>query len=92
MTDQNQSQQSSPTPADLDPQAFAALGEGQLAYVRPIQSEEVRRLFPQAPDLEPGLALFALLSASGSPILLTDSRDTAIANAWAHDLRTVALN
>ena len=76
----------------LDPQAFAALGEGQVAYVRPIQSDEVKRLFPQAPELAPGLELFALLSASGSPILLTDSRDTALANAWAHDLRTVALN
>lgn len=76
----------------LDPQAFAALGEGQLAYVKPMMSDEVRRLFPQAPELEPGMALFALLSASGTPILLTDSRDTALANAWAHDLETVSLN
>lgn len=76
----------------LDPHAFAALGEGQLAYVKPMLSEEVSRLFPQAPALEPGLSLFALLSASGTPILLTDSRDTALANAWAHDLQTVSLN
>jgi hypothetical protein len=53
---------------------------------------EAFALFPQAPALEPGLALFALLSASGAPILLTDSRDTALANAWAHDLETVSLN
>ena len=33
------------------------------------------------------MQLFALLSASGEPILLTDSRDAAVANAWAHDLR-----
>jgi hypothetical protein len=76
----------------LDPQAFAALGEGELAYVKPMRSDDVRRLFPQAPELEPGLELFALLSASGAPILLTDSRDTALANAWAHDLQTVSLN
>ncbi len=76
----------------LDSQAFATLGEGQIAYVKPILSEDVRRIFPQAPELAPGLELFALLSASGSPILLTDSRDTAIANAWAHDLQTVSLN
>lgn len=76
----------------LDSNAFAALGEGQLAYVKPMLSDDVRRLFPQAPELEPGLALFALLSASGAPILLTDSRDTALANAWAHDLETVSLN
>lgn len=76
----------------LDPQAFAALGEGQVAYVKAMRSDEVRRLFPQAPEIAPGLELFALLSASGSPILLTDSRDTALANAWAHDLQTVSLN
>ena len=75
-----------------DARAFAALGEGQIAYVRPILSDDVRRIFPQAPELAPGLELFALLSASGAPILLTDSRDTAIANAWAHDLHPVSLN
>jgi len=76
----------------LDTGAFAALGEGQIAYVKPMSSDEVRRLFPQAPELAPNLELFALLSASGAPILLTDSRETALANAWAHDLRTVGLN
>lgn len=77
-------------PSDLE--ALATLGEGRIAYVKPISSDEVRRIFPQAPELAPGLELFALLSASGSPILLTDSRDTALANAWAHDLQTVSLN
>ena len=76
----------------IDPQMLAALGEGQIAYVKPMLSDEVRRLFPQAPELAPGLPLFALLSASGMPILLADSRDTALANAWAHDLTPVSLN
>lgn len=72
---------------------LALLGEGHVAYVKPLRSDEVRRLFPQAPDdLAPDLKLFALLSASGSPILLTDSRDAAIANAHAHDLSTVSLH
>ena len=76
----------------LGPAEFAALGEGEVAYVKPMQSDEVQRLFPQAPAIAPGLQLFALLSASGTPILLTDSRDAALANAWAHDLETVALH
>lgn len=71
---------------------LAALGEGHLAYVKPMSSDEVRRLFPQAPDLAPGLDLFALLSASGAPILLTQSRDAAFANAWAHDLTAVSVH
>ena len=76
----------------LDSRAFASLGEGQIAYVKPMSSDEVRRMFPQAPDIAPNLELFALLSASGAPILVTDSRETALANAWAHDLQTVSLN
>ena len=76
----------------FDPAMLAALGEGQIAYVKPIASEDVRSMFPQAPELQPGLQLFALLSANGTPIMLTDSRDTAIANAFAHDLQTVSLN
>lgn len=85
------------TRADLDPADFnaadlAALGEGHIAYVRPISSDEVKRLFPQAPELSPGLDLFALLSASGSPILLADSRDAIVANAMANDLFTVSLH
>ncbi|WP_027170861.1 DUF1150 domain-containing protein [Methylobacterium sp. 10] len=85
------------TRADLDPAEFnaaalAALGEGHIAYVRPIRSDEVKRLFPQAPDLAPGMDLFALLSASGSPILLADSRDVIVANAMANDLHAVSLH
>jgi hypothetical protein len=77
---------------EIGPAELAALGEGRVAYVRPMLSDEVSRLFPQAPALAPGLKLFALLSASGTPIVLTDSRDAAIANAWAHDLQTVGLH
>ena len=71
---------------------LAALGEGQVAYVKPLRSEELNQLFPEAPQIQPGLQLFALLSASGAPILLADSRDVAVANAWAHDLETVSLH
>lgn len=85
------------TRADLDPAEFdaadlAALGEGHIAYVRPIRSDDVKRLFPQVPDLSPGMDLFALLSASGSPILLADSRDAIVANAMANDLFAVSLH
>jgi len=71
---------------------LATLGLGEMAYVKPLRSDDVARLFPQAPKLQPGVKLFALLSASGEPIMLTDSRETAVANAWAHDLTTVSLH
>jgi len=79
--------------ADQAPeQALAALGEGELAYVRAMSSDEVKRLFPQAPALQPGLELYALLSASGAPMLLTASREAALANAKANDLDPVSVH
>ncbi|TVR10589.1 MAG: DUF1150 domain-containing protein [Salinarimonadaceae bacterium] len=75
-----------------DPRNLAMLGEGEVVYVKPMLSEQVAAAFPEAPALESGLKLFALLSASGAPIMLTDSRDTAIAEALAADLRPVSLH
>ena len=78
--------------SDLTPQQFAHLGAGNIAYLKTIRSEDAQRLFPQAPPIRPGLQLFALLNADGSPILLTDSKDAAIANAWEHELETVSVH
>lgn len=81
-----------PDTADLTPQQFAHLGAGAIAYLKTIRSEDAQRLFPQAPPIRPGLQLFALLNADGSPILLTDSKDAAIANAWENELETVSVH
>ena len=76
----------------VTPEQLAHLGGGSIAYVKPMRSEEVQRLFPQIADLKPGLQLFALVAADGTPIMLTDSRDAAIANAWEHQLETVSVH
>lgn len=73
-------------------EAFAALGDGEVAYVRAMTSEDVTRAFPGAPQLAPGLKLWALLAADGSPILLADTREMAEANAMEHDLTTVSVH
>lgn len=80
------------TAAEVTPQELAALGGGQVAYVKQMLSEDVNRVFPHAPQLEPGMKLFALLSADGSPILLTDSKDAAMAGAFEHELATVSVH
>ena len=76
----------------LTPAEFAALGTGEVAYVKPMTSDELMRIFPQAPKIEPGLRLFTLLSADGAPILVTDTREAATANAWEHDLKMVSVH
>lgn len=76
----------------MTPEAFAVLGGGHVAYVRTIRSEDVASLFPQAPELAPGQTLFTLHAADGTPIMLTDSREAALANALAHELEPVSLH
>jgi hypothetical protein len=71
---------------------FAALGTGEMAYVKPMRSEDVARAFPDAPEIPAGLQLYALLAADGSPIVITDDRNTATANAWELDLTPVSVH
>ena len=71
---------------------LATLGEGHIAYVKQIRSEDVPGLFPQAPKIAPGLKLFALHAADGTPIMLTDSREAAVANAWSNELQAVSVH
>jgi len=73
-------------------EALADLGGGKIAYIKSIRSEDVRTLFPQAPQLAPGLELFALHAADGTPIMVTDSREAALANASDHQLETVSVH
>ena len=72
--------------------ALAHLGDGRLAYVKPVRSEDVATMFPQAPQIAPGLTLFALHAADGTPIMLTDTRESAIASAWSNELEAVSLH
>jgi hypothetical protein len=78
--------------AGMSAEALAHLGEGQIAYVKQIRSEDVPALFPTAPEMSPGIKLFALHAANGTPIMLTDSLEAAVANAWSNELQTVSVH
>jgi len=80
-----------PHPA-ITQEALAHLGDGRLAYVKAIRSEDVANLFPQAPRIAPGIKLFALHAADGTPIMLTDTREAALANAWSQELEAVSVH
>ena len=79
-------------PPPFTPESFAHFGEGQVAYVREVRSEDLGRLVPDAPAVPPGLRLWALIGAAGTPILISDDRDAAIAGAEENDLVMVALH
>jgi hypothetical protein len=76
----------------LSPEALAHLGDGRIAYVKAIRSEDVKGMFPNAPELQPGMQLFALHSADGTPIMVTDTREAALASAFTHELETVSVH
>lgn len=76
----------------LTPEQFATLGDGMIAYIKAMKSEDVNRLYPEAPHIEPGLTIFALIGADGAPIVLADSEEGAIGNARENDLTTVSLH
>jgi hypothetical protein len=84
----------SETKIPISAEALAHLGDGRIAYVRTVRSEDVRALFPDAemPQMPPGQILFALHAADGTPIMLTDSREAAVANAWSNELETVSVH
>lgn len=76
----------------MPPEVFAVLGGGRLAYVKPMNSDEIQAAFPDVPPLQPGLQLWALLGADGNPIMVADTRDAVMMNAWEHDLETVSVH
>ena len=70
----------------MSPKELALLGEGEVAYIKQLDSDAAGRLFPALEDAPRGIDLFAVLGADGTPIALADSRNAAIANALENDL------
>jgi len=68
------------------------LGTGDVAYIKPIKARDLKEMFPDVPPLHDNMTLYALLNADGTPILLADSREAAIANAFEADLEMASLH
>jgi hypothetical protein len=65
---------------------LASLGDGIVAYIRTMSSEEAQERFPSIDNLPRGLTLYALHAADGTPIALTDTRQAAMSHALGDDL------
>jgi hypothetical protein len=76
----------------MSPETLATLGENRVAYIKAIRSEDVAFLCAEAPMLEPGYQVFVLHAADGTPIILADSHESAMAGAASHELETVSLH
>ncbi|MAZ83561.1 MAG: hypothetical protein CML31_12900 [Rhizobiales bacterium] len=76
----------------VTPTELAALGEGEVGYIREMTSDEVNARFPSAPQLDPGMQLWALFGADGTPILLTDDKSSTFYRAAEDELKTVSIH
>ncbi|MBD8553669.1 DUF1150 family protein [Rhizobium sp. CFBP 8762] len=78
--------------ANLSRHELEHLGAGEVGYIRKMRADDVSRCFPEAPRMDPGLDLWALFGADGTPILLTDNRSSTFYKAAEDELRTVSLH
>lgn len=78
--------------AELTLNELAHLGSGEVGYIRKMRLEDISRCFPEAPEIDPALDLWALFGADGTPILLTDNRASTFFKAAEDELRTVSLH
>ena len=69
---------------------LAAIGEGHLAYLRRMSSDDIRARFPSAKSIQPGLSLWALFAADGTPLAVSDDRGSILASASENELFTVS--
>ncbi len=71
---------------------FTHLGEGEVAYIKPLAKDEAYRLFPALEEIEDDSPLYSLHAADGTPLMLTDSRAEALADARDNDLEPLSVH
>ena len=81
-----------PIDAVLSEIELAKLGDGQVAYIRMMSSDEAQRMFPAVTGLPDGSNIFALHSADGTPLALTDSRQAAMGHAMGDRLVVASIH
>ncbi len=78
-----------PVMSELD---LARLGGGEVAYIKSLTADEARQMFPAIEGLQPGMHLFALHAADGTPIALTDTKQAALSHAMDGELKIASLH
>lgn len=69
----------------LSDSEFAQLGGGHLAYIREIDPDQASILLGELPG-PPGVPLYCLYAADGTPMAISVSKQAAMANALANQL------
>ena len=68
------------------------LGDGEVAYIKLLEPGQADDLFPELDGIPDGINLYALTSADGTPLALTDSHSAAIAHALEGELDVASVH
>lgn len=79
-------------PQAMTENEFAALGDGEIAYIKTLNPDEAQEMYPQLEGLPEGITIFAVHSADGTPLALTDTHFAAIENAKEQNLEPVSVH
>lgn len=71
---------------------FAHLGNGEVAYIKVMTTDEAEKLFPAVSGLPQGVHFYALHGADGTPIALTDTRQAALGHAMDGELEIASVH
>lgn len=71
---------------------LANLGDGEVAYIKTLTTDQAHELFPSIDDLPDGISLFAVHGADGTPIALTDSMQAALGHVLGDELEVANLH
>ncbi|VAW02200.1 hypothetical protein MNBD_ALPHA08-1166 [hydrothermal vent metagenome] len=71
---------------------LARFGDGVLAYVKAISVADAKNIIGEAEEIPDNIKLFCLFSANGTPLAISDSQTSAVANAFEHDLEPISLH
>jgi len=80
------------TPLAMSEVEFAALGDGEIAYIKTLSPTEAEDMYPELKGLPEGITIFAVHAADGTPLALTDTHFAAIENAKEHNLDPVSVH
>jgi hypothetical protein len=76
----------------VSPEELAHIGEGALAYIREIDSEDVAKMLGHRIVVPAGSKLFCLFNANGAPISISGTHAAAVGSALEHELLPISVH
>ena len=77
---------------EMTREQLAALGNGEVAYVRSIDAEKVKVMLGPTATVPAEAEFYCLYLADGTPVSISGSRTAALASAREHDLTPMAVH